>query len=188
MAGPARDDGGVKVCAAARATRTARWPGPVPVAVWLVAGIVLAGCATGIPAGGARAPGTVRPSGSASASSPPGTTAAGGPDSSSNGPDGTASPVAGGTGSGSGCTPWPAGSTRTALLITRASNGRRYCVRTGETVRVSQAGTLSLTAGSEPPRLTGTSVNAEEMAYTGGTPVGAQCQLVQMLRVTIVVT
>jgi hypothetical protein len=121
-------------------------------------------------------------------------------------------------------------------------------VRTDETVRVSQAGTLSLTAGSEPPRLTGTalvpapvrqgqavrsaasylavragvavltvvrlpcrsirpqaspaggtqglgslggagtSVNAEEMAYTGGTPVGAQCQLEQMLRVTIVVT
>jgi hypothetical protein len=249
MAGPARDDGGVKVCVATRATRTARWPGPVPVAVWLVAGIVLAGCATGVPAGGARAPGTVRPSGSASASSSPGTTAAGGPDSSSNGPDRTASPVAGGTGSGSGCAPWPAGSTRTALLITRASNGQRYCVRTGETVRVSQAGTLSLTAGSEPPRLTGTalvpapvrpgqavrsaasylavragvavltvvrlpcrsirpqaspadgtqgmgslggaagtSVNAEEMAYTGGTPVGAQCQLEQMLRVTILVT
>jgi hypothetical protein len=33
-----------------------------------------------------------------------------------------------------------------------------------------------------------TNVNAEEMAYTGGAPVGAQCQLVQTLRVTIVVT
>jgi hypothetical protein len=250
MAGPARDDGGVKVRAATRAARIARWPGPVPVAVSLAAGIVLAGCTSGIPAGGAGAPGTVRPSGSASAGSSLGTTAAGGPNSSSNGPDGTASPVAGGTGSGSGCAPWPAGSTRTTLLITRASNGQRYCVRTGETVRVSQAGTLSLTAGSEPPRLTGaalvpapvrpgqavrssaasylavragvavltvvrlpcrsiqpqaspaggakgtgalggsagTNANAGEMAYTGGAPVGAQCQLVQTLRVTIVVT
>jgi hypothetical protein len=157
--------------------------------------------------------------------------------------------VTGGTGSGSGCARWPAGSTTSALLITRASNGQRYCVRTGETVQVSQSGTLSLMAGSEPPRLTGTalvpapvrqgqavrssasylavragvavltvvrlpchsirpqaspaggaqgtgslggaggtSANAEELAYTGGTPVGAQCQLEQMLRVTIVVT
>jgi hypothetical protein len=250
MAGPARDDGGVKLRAATRATGTARWPGPGTAVVSLLAGIVLAGCASGAPAGGTGAGPRAQPSGSASASSSPGTTVAGSPPSSSNGPDGTASPVAGGTGSGSGCAPWPAGSTRTALLITRASNGQRYCVRTGETVRVSQSGTLSLTAGSEPPRLmgtalvpapvrpgqavrssaasylavragvavltvvrlpcrsirpqaspagapqgmgslgstAGTSANAEELAYTGGAPVGAQCQLVQMLRVTIVVT
>jgi hypothetical protein len=103
---------------------------------------------------------------------------------------------------------------------------------------VSSAGTLSLTAGSKPPRLTGTALvpapvrpgaavrspaatylavrpgvdtltvvrlpcrsaqtpaspatgAAGEMAYisdTGGAPVGAQCQLVQALWVTIVVT
>ncbi len=150
--------------------------------------------------------------------------------------------MAGGGASGSGCAAWPAGSTRTTLLITQASNGQRYCVRTGETVQVSPAGKLSLMAGSKPPRLIGTALVpaparpggaiqspaatysavrvgvarlivvrlpcrsaqiprtpqaspangvAGEMAYIsrdGGAPVGAQCQLVQALQVTIVVS
>jgi hypothetical protein len=156
----------------------------------------------------------------------------------SNDQGGTAGPVAGGGGSGTGCATWPAGSTKTTLLITQASNGQRYCVRTGETVQVSSAGTLSLMAGSKPPRLTGAALVpaparpgqavrspaatylavrpglatltvvrqpcrsaqtpgtsatgvAGEMAVIrgrGGAPVGAQCQLVQALRVNIVVT
>ena len=120
------------------------------------------------------------------------------------------------------------------MLITQASEAQRYCVRVGQSVQVSSAGTLSLTAGSEPPRLTrpglvpapvrtGAAVRspaatylavrsgvamltvvrlpchsappaspvAGEMAYVraaGGAPVGAQCQLVEALRVTIVVS
>ena len=244
MTGPARDDGGVKLYAATRAvavTRPARWLGPPMVAGVLLAGMGLTGCASGSPSGGSAAQaggaGTVRPSGSASGPGP-GPTVAGGSPSPSNEPDGTASPVGAGSASGPRCAAWPAGSTRTTLLITQTSNGQRYCVRTGETVQVSSAGTLSLTAGSKPPRLTGTALvpassrpgqavrspaatylavrpgeamltvvrlpcrsaqtpastataAAGEMAYishTGGAPVGAQCQLVQALRVTIVVT
>lgn len=246
MAGPARDDGGVKLHAATRAvavTRPARWLGPALVPGVLLAGMVLTGCAAGsphrAPAGQAGGAGTVRPSGPASGRAP-GSTVPGGSPSSSNEPDGTASAVAGGGESGPGCAAWPAGSTRTTLLITQTSNGQRYCVRTGQTVQVSSAGTLSLKAGSKPPRLTGTALVpapvrpgaavrspaatyravrpgvdtltvvrlpcrsapapapaspatgvAGEMAYisgSGGAPVGAQCQLVQALRVTIVVT
>jgi hypothetical protein len=229
MAGPARDDGGMKLYAATAAGA-------------LLTGLVLTGCASGSPAGQAGAGGAGRPSGSASSGSMPGSPVASGSPSSSNEPDGTASPVAGGGGSGPGCAVWPAGSTKTTLLITRASNGQRYCVRTGETVQVSSAGTLSLMAGSKPPRLIGTALVpaparpggavrspaatysavrpgvarlivvrlpcrsaqapatplaspaagvAGEMAYlspTGGAPVGAQCQLVQALQVTIVVS
>ncbi|HEY0719357.1 MAG TPA: hypothetical protein VGD68_17220 [Streptosporangiaceae bacterium] len=249
MAGPADGGGGVRWRGVARAALTARRPGPAA-AVSLLAGIVLAGCTSGPPPVRTAPASPAPPPGSASAGPSPGTVAAS-PPSSPNGPDGTAGPVAGGTGSGPGCARWPAGSTRTALLITRASNGQRYCVRTGETVQVSQSGTLSLTAGSEPPRLTGTALvpapvrtgqairssaalylavragtavltvvrlpcrsvrpqapaggttgtgalggaggggtseAAVEMAYTGGAPVGAQCQLEEMLRVTIVVS
>jgi hypothetical protein len=60
------------------------------------------------------------------------------------------------SGSGPGCSRWPAGSASTTLLITAASNGQRYCVRTGQAVQVYLSGMLSPTAGSEPPRLTGT--------------------------------
>ena len=41
---------------------------------------------------------------------------------------------------GAGCASWPSGSTRTVLLITAASDGRTYCVRTGQTVRVQLSG------------------------------------------------
>jgi hypothetical protein len=227
MAGPARDDGGVKLYAATAVGA-------------LLAGVVLTGCGSGSPSGaspgGAGAAGTVPPSGSAS-SPGPGSTVANGSPSPSKAADGTASPAPGGGASGPGCAAWPAGSTRTTLLITQTSNDQRYCVRTGQTVQVSSAGTLSLTAGSKPPHLTGTALAparaqpgqavrspaatyaavrpgvatltvvrlpcrsaqtpaspasgmAGEMAYTsrnGGAPVGAQCQLVQALQVTIVV-
>ena len=201
-----------------------------------LAGIALAGCGSAAMTGRT---GTTSPAGAArssSASSSPGVTVASGSPSPSNGPNGAASPVAGAGGSGPGCAPWPAGSTSTTLLITRASDAQRYCVRVGQTVQVSSAGTLSLTAGSKPPRLTGTALvpaparpgqavrapaatylaaragvamitvvrlpcqsvqaspaagQAGEMAWVrtaGGAPVGAQCQLVQALRVTIAVS
>lgn len=229
MAGPARDDGGVRQYAAAAAGA-------------LLTGLVLTGCASGSPAGQARAGGTAGPSGPVSSPAVPGSPVAGGSPSSSNEPNGTARPVAGGGPSGPGCAAWPAGSTKTTLLITQASNGQRYCVRTGETVQVSSAGTLSLMAGSKPPRLIGTALVpaparpggaiqspaatysavrpgvarlivvrlpcrsaqaprtplaspangvAGEMAAissTGGAPVGAQCQLVEALQVTIAVS
>jgi len=200
-----------------------------------LAGIALAGCGSAVTAGPARTASPAGAPGSSSASSSPGVTAASGSPSPSNQSTGAPSPVAGGGGSGPGCAPWPAGSTSTTLLITRASDARRYCVRVGQTVQVSSAGTLSLTAGSKPPRLTGTALvpapvrpglavrapaatylavragvamitvvrlpcqsiqaspaagQAGEMAYVrtaGGAPVGAQCQLVQALRVTIAV-
>ena len=227
MAGPARDAGGVKLYAATAVGA-------------LLTGAVLTGCGSGSPsgasAGGVAGAGTVPPSGSASRPGP-GSTVADGSPSPSNEPDRTASPGPGGGASGPGCAAWPAGSTRTTLLITQTSNGQRYCVRTGQTVQVSSAGTLSLTAGSKPPHLTGTALApaparpgqavrspaatyaavrpgvatltvvrlpcrsaqtpasaatgvAGEMAYTsrnGGAPVGAQCQLVQALEVTVVV-
>jgi hypothetical protein len=46
------------------------------------------------------------------------------------------------------------------------------------------------TAGAGPGDTSGaaTSANAVELAYTGGAPVGAQCALVQALRVTIIVS
>jgi hypothetical protein len=230
MASPERDDCGVKLSAAAAATAAGA----------LLTGLVLTGCASGSPTGQTGAGGSA-PSTSASASSSPasGRPMSSAPPSSPNDPASTATPVAGGGPSGPGCAAWPAGSTTTTLLITQASNGQRYCVRTGETVQVSSAGKLSLMAGSKPPRLIGTSLvpaparpggaiqspaatysavrpgvarlivvrlpcrsaqtprtpnaspMAGEMAYVtsaGGAPVGAQCQLVQALQVTIVVS
>ena len=126
MAGPARDDGGVKLYAAAAAGA-------------LLTGLVLTGCGSGSPAGQGRAGGTAGPSGPVSSPAMPGSPVASGSPSSSNEPNGTARPVAGGGTSGPGCAAWPA-STKTTLLITWASNGQRYCVRTGETVQVSSAG------------------------------------------------
>jgi hypothetical protein len=225
MAGPARDDGRVKLYAATAAGA-------------LLAGLVLTGCGSGSPAGQA-AGGSTGPSTTASSRPTPGSPMSSGPPSSPNDPHATTSPVAGGGPTGPGCAAWPAGSTTTTLLITQHSNGQRYCVRTGETVQVSADGTLSLVAGSKPPRLIGTALApapvrpggaiqsaaatysavrpgvarlivvrlpcrsaqaprtplaspaAGTMAYvksTGGAPVGAQCQLVQALQVTIVVS
>jgi hypothetical protein len=215
----------------------------------VLAGLVLAGCTSGGPAGGTAAGGGTGSSAGAAGASP-GPAGTGRSISAFNSPSRAATPTAGGSGAQPGCARWPAGSTRVTLLITRASNGRRYCVHTGQTVQVYLAGSLSLRAGSEPPRLTGNALvpaparqtrllrspvasylavragsavltivrmpchsiqpratpggaastgalgragagssgNAEEMAYTGGAPVGVQCALEQALRVTIIVT
>jgi hypothetical protein len=179
MAGPA-GDGRVRVC---RALRTARWPGPARPTLLIAAltGILLAGCGSGDPAGGGAAAGGVgagRTSGSAtagsavtgqagpssvpspgpgSASAAPGDTVPGVSNSVDNRPVTDAGPAAapGSPGPGPGCSRWPAGSASTTLLITQASNGQQYCVHPGQAVQVYLGGTLSPTAGSEPPRLTG---------------------------------
>ena len=162
MAGRARDDGRVRLRSAIRVPGSSRWPGRGPVAVSLLAGMVLAGmvlagCSSGVPAARTAAGGGPASSAGA-ASASPGPRGTGRSISISNGPAGAATAIAGGSGAQPGCARWPAGSTRATLLITQASNGRRYCVRTGQTVQVYLAGSLSPTAGSEPPRLTGTAL------------------------------
>ena len=183
------------------------------VAALLAAGLI-AGCAaaTGTaPAAGGRAPAGTAP-------------AAGGRT-----PSGTV--PAAGVRAGAGCASWPSGSTRTVLLITAASDGRSYCVRTGQTVRVQLSGSQAIAPGSQPPRLLGNALAAERghlpampsvsylavhpgtaaliivrlpcraarpgqnaaaaglgaLARTGGTPVGAECEIEQALRVSIIV-
>jgi hypothetical protein len=81
----------------------------------------------------------------------------------------------GSPGSGPGCSRWPAGSASTTLLITKASNGQQYCVRAGQAVQVYLGGTLSPTAGSEPPRLTGTGLapSASGQAHLLRSPAAA---------------
>ena len=154
MAGPARDDRRVRVRAGRRVTAAARWPGTAALAV--LTGIALAGCGRGAPAGGTAAGSHVSSPAPAAVGASPGGTVTGSSNSWSKGPDATVTPGPDGTGAGPGCAPWPAGSTSSTLLLTQASNGRTYCVRTGQTVQVYLSGTLSLRAGSEPPRLTGT--------------------------------
>src|ERR1700759_1825292 len=154
MAGPARDDGGVKLDTAAAAGA-------------LLTGLVLTGCASGSPAGPAQAAGTAQPSASASFSPASGSPMPSGPPSSPNDQNGTATPVAGAGPAGAGCAAWPGGSTRTTLLITPASNRQRYFGRTGQTGQVSSAGKLSLMAGSKPPRLIGPAL-APAPARPGG--------------------
>jgi hypothetical protein len=63
--------------------------------------------------------------------------------------------AAGGPGSEPGCSRWPDGSTSTTLLLTEASNGRRYCVQPGQQVQVYLSGELLPRSGAEPPRITG---------------------------------
>ena len=54
-----------------------------------------------------------------------------------------------------GCASWPPGSTATVLLITAGSDGRRYCLRPGQTVTVLLSGPWAQAGGSGPPQLTG---------------------------------
>jgi hypothetical protein len=75
---------------------------------------------------------------------------------------GTAATAAGG-GGGGGCAPWPSGSTRTVLLVPAGSDGRSYCVRTGQTVRVQLSGSQAIAPGSQPPRLLGNALAAERV-------------------------
>ena len=196
------------------------------VAALLAAGLI-AGCAA---AGTATAAGGRAPAGTATAAggrAPAGTaTAAGGRT-----PSGTVPAAGVRSRAGAGCASWPSGSTRTVLLITAASDGRTYCVRTGQTVRVQLSGSQAIAPGSQPPRLLGNALAAERghlpampsvsylavhpgtaaliivrlpcraarpgqnaaaagigaLARTGGTPVGAECEIEQALRVSIIV-
>jgi hypothetical protein len=167
MAGRAGDDGGVNFCRGRRPRGPARCRGPaaaVPLAGILLSAILLSGCGAGAPAAGTAAsrpgaagtPGTADPV--STAASPSATVKSGSHSDIQKGSAGpaTSRPAPGGPSSGPGCSRWPAGSTSTTLLLTQASNGRRYCVRPGQQVQVYLSGELLPRAGAEPPRLTGT--------------------------------
>ncbi|MBV9384386.1 MAG: hypothetical protein JOY82_26260 [Streptosporangiaceae bacterium] len=72
--------------------------------------------------------------GGASGAASPGGAATGSPSAAPGAPAGA--PASG----AAGCTPWPAGSAGTNLDLNAASNGRTYCVVTGDTVRVELSG------------------------------------------------
>ena len=151
MTGPARHDGRMAVPAGMGAAAGA-----------VLALALVAGCSAGPGGGGAGAAGTA----TAPTAGSSGATAA--PSSGTPGPAGSGSPAAngpagsGGSGSGTqaGCSAWPAGSSRSVLSITAASNGQTYCVRTGQTVQVLLSGRLALADGAQPPRLTGDALAA----------------------------
>ena len=192
------------------------FPPPRPAAAALLAAGLIAGCAASpgtAPAAGGRTPsGTVPATGGRT-------------------PGGTAPAAGVRSRAGAACAPWPSGSTWTVLLITAASDGRSYCVRTGQTVRVQLSGSQAIAPGSQPPRLLGNALAAERvhlpgmssvsylavrpgvaaliivrlpcraarpgqnaaaagigaLARTGGAPVGAECEIEQLLRVSIIV-
>ena len=184
-----------------------------PAAAVLLAAGLIAGCAS---AGAAGSRGPAGPAPAAGGRSPSRTAPAAGVRSRA----------------GAGCAPWPSGSTRTVLLITAASDGRSYCVRTGQTVRVQLSGSQAIAPGSQPPRLLGNALAAERvhlpampsvsylavhpgtaaliivrlpcraarpgqnvavaagigaLARMGGAPAGAECEIEQALRVSIIV-
>ena len=100
----------------------------------LAAGViaaVVAGCGTA-PASsqgsGARSPG---PAATGSRGTGPGATAT---------PGGTAPATSAGAGAPSGCTP-PAAAGLRALTVTLAGNGKTYCLRVGDTIRLYLRGT-----------------------------------------------
>ena len=188
MAGPARDDGGVKLYTAAAAGA-------------LLTGLVLTGCASGSPAGPAQAAGTAEPSASASVSPASGSPMSSGPPSSPNDQNGTATPVAGAGPAGTGCAAWPAGSKPPRLIGTALAPAP---ARPGGAIQSPAATYSAVRAGvarlivvrlpcrsAQTPRTPLASPAAGTMAYishSGGAPVGAQCQLVEALQVTIVVS
>src|SRR5579875_2282730 len=135
-----------------------------------------AGCSAqadggGGPGGAAGSRGPAGTHGVAAGRSPAasgGSASPGGSGSAAGGPGGSGGSGPGGSGpggaGGAACASWPAGSTRTTLLITAGSDGRTYCVRTGQTVDVVLSGTLSLADGSQMPRLTGNALAAGRQA------------------------
>jgi hypothetical protein len=185
MAGPAGDDSRVRVCRAPRTARRPGPAVPVlliatltgillagcgsgdpagggpaaggPAAGGVAAGRTSASAAAGSAVTGQAGPSRVSSPGPGSASAAPGASVPGVSNSVINRPVTDAGPAAapGSPAPGPGCSRWPAGSARTTLLITQASNGQRYCVHPGQAVQVYLGGRLSPTAGSEPPRLTG---------------------------------
>ena len=156
----ARHDGRMTVPAGFPSGRGVRWSGPAAGAVLAMA--LIAGCSASQAGGGPGTatgkPGSAGPSGAASAPGPAGSGSAGAIG--GTGAGGTAGSGGAGSGTQAGCTAWPAGSTRTILSITADSNGRTYCVRTGETVQILMSGSLALANGAQPPRLSGDALAA----------------------------
>jgi hypothetical protein len=168
MAGAARDHGRMTVRGCmhrnrrvhpAGRPRPARPPRPAataPLAITVLAMALVAGCSATQASGGGTAGGTAA---GGQAASPVATAQS---SASSHGSAGSGAPGAGMPGSATraACVAWPSGSAGTVLLITIDSNGKTYCVRTGETVRVVLSGTLALADGSQPPHLTGNALAA----------------------------
>ncbi len=129
----------------------------LPVATVLLAVGLIAGC-SGLGGSGATTAGG-RPASAAATSPDPAGPAAGASDAPE--PSGAAG-MAGTAGAPAqpGCARWPAGSAGPDLLVTAASGGKTYCVRTGQVVRVPLSGPAALPGGSEPPRLTGDALAA----------------------------
>jgi hypothetical protein len=171
MAVAARDHGPMTVRGCVRRNRRVRPPGrprlarlprpaaAAPLAMTLLAMALVAGCAATQTSGGGAASGTAA---GRQAASPVATAQ---PSASSHGSAGSGAPGTPGAGmpgsaTRAACVAWPSGSAGTVLLITSDSNGKTYCVRTGETVQVVLSGTLALADGSQPPHLTGNALAA----------------------------
>jgi hypothetical protein len=157
----------------------------LPVAPVLLAVGLIAGC-SGLGGSGATTAGGRPASAAATSPDPAGSAAAasGAPK-----PSGAA-----GAPAKPGCARWPAGSAGPVLLVTAASGGKTYCVRTGQVVRVLLSGPAALPGGSEPPRLTGDALAAApahllrspSVTYTAVRPgtavltiVGLPCRVIQ---------
>jgi hypothetical protein len=182
----------------------------LPVAPVLLAVGLIAGC-SGLGGSGATTVGGPPASAAATSPGPAGSAAA----AASGAPEPSGAAGTAGASAQPGCARWPAGSAGPVLLVTAASGGKTYCVRTGQVVRVLLSGPAALPGGSEPPRLTGDALAAApahllrtaSVTYTavrpgtavltivglpchapaGGTPAGAECVIQQALRVSIVV-
>ena len=157
----------------------------LPVAPVLLAVGLMAGC-SGLGGSGATTVGQ-RPASAAATSPGPAGSAAAAPE-----PSGAAGTA--GAPAQPGCARWPAGSAGPVLLVTAASGGKTYCVRTGQVVRVLLSGPAALPGGSEPPRLTGDALAAApahllrtpSVTYTAVRPgtavltiVGLPCRVIQ---------
>ena len=157
----------------------------LPVASALLAVGLIAGC-SGLGGSGATTAGGRQASAAAASPDPAGSGAAA--------PGAPAPSGAAGAPAQPGCARWPAGSAGPVLLVTAASGGKTYCVRTGQVVRVPLSGPAALPGGSEPPQLTGDALAAApahllrtpSVAYTAVRPgtavltiVGLPCRVIQ---------
>jgi len=161
----------------------------LPVAPVLLAVGLIAGC-SGLGASGATTVGGRPASAAATSPGPAGSAAA----AASGAPEPSGAAGTAGASAQPGCARWPAGSAGPVLLVTAASGGKTYCVRTGQVVRVLLSGPAALPGGSEPPRLTGDALAAApahllrtaSVTYTAVRPgtavltiVGLPCHVIQ---------
>jgi hypothetical protein len=160
----------------------------LPVAPVLLAVGLIAGC-SGLGGSGVTTAGGRSASAAATSPDPAGSAAA-----ASGAPEPFGAAGTAGVPAQPGCARWPAGSAGPVLLVTAASGGKTYCVRTGQVVRVPLSGPAALPGGSDPPRLTGDALAAApahllrtpSVTYTAVRPgtavltiVGLPCRVIQ---------